>query len=528
MESQQDLQKEKVAELQVDMKKVKAEEELVLVSQLPEDEKETKEDRQTPREEIEQETELAWPIISDNESFTSASSCSSRDALGDSTSVSTDFSQFWLIDGHPIMLSLIEQLEQERHLWDLQKFSFRNHKGRTESCERICNHLNAKFDLQLKSREMVQHVKKLRHLYNKEKCRREKDKDNSSGATSSTSTWYFERLSFLSKGLPVPVLNHKEHLTFIELYERCKGIWDMQDMSCRLRHVRQEAKEQLLNLCTNELKINFQPCQLERFIYRLRKNYQREKKKRLMPKNCKDYPNNEQEISTYAYYDHLKFLDQHLAPFKCWQCQQIINSVDAYKIHLANHNGTLPFDCPFCTRQFARMSSCSLHMRRQHLDQTDEQQQVICQDCGKHFACNSDLHTHRRQHTGEKPYCCHICGSRFRSLSYFARHKRRHEQRPCGKCHICGKSFFEQAVLNDHIKAHLNVRDKVCDVCQKTFTSSKYLRQHKEIHAQKKRYICKICCKGFAQYAGLSGHMKSHGTTVKEAGSATYKEQAKD
>ena len=36
-----------------------------------------------------------------------------------------------------------------------------------------------------------------------------------------------------------------------------------------------------------------------------------------------------------------------------------------------------------------------------------------CNDCGKFFATPNYLETHRRLHTGERPFQCHICGRKF-------------------------------------------------------------------------------------------------------------------
>ncbi|XP_030381556.1 zinc finger protein 675-like isoform X2 [Scaptodrosophila lebanonensis] len=312
-----------------------------------------------------------------------------------------------------------------------------------------------------------------------------------------------------SKGsaLPVPQLSHAQNRALIEIYRRCNRTWDMQDLTYRLRHIRQQANDNLLQLCRDELKLQINPKQLQRYICRIRYAYTQEKTRQLQcERDGRPY------VPICPYYKQIQFLEQHVGPFKCEVCEAVINGVDGFKVHRSQHDGSMPFLCPICQRGFSRSDNCTIHLRRHTQDF-----HVSCDQCGKRFANTSDMQVHRRNHTGEKPYCCDVCGQRFRTSSFFDRHKRRHELRPKGKCHICGKHFFEQSVLNDHIKAHLNVRDKVCDVCQKAFTSAKYLRQHKEIHAAKKRYMCKICGKCFAQYAGLNGHMKSHGTTMREA-----------
>lgn len=453
----------------------------------------------------ESEPELEIPS---NSSSTSESDTLMDSEAEDLEAAPMDISYFWLRQ-HPIMLSLMDQYKEASLLWDMGMLEYRNYKKRGDACEQIARHLNTQFHLQFKGQHIADYTKRLRSAYAVEQRRLERNED------AIPPKWYYEHLSFLCNSirrnvvvdatLPVPQLTEEQNVKFIELYQRCNRLWDMQDLTCRLRHVRVEAKKMLLQLCRNELQLSLEPAQLQRYIKHMRKAYEQEKSRRF---ECK------RKGITYTprggHQQQLQFLEEHMPPFQCKQCDKVVKSMDQFKVHCAEHDGSLPFVCPFCKRGFARSHNCIMHVRRHTQDF-----HLACKECGKRFANTTDLQVHRRQHTGEKPYCCDVCGSRFSTCSFFERHKRRHEQRPTGKCHLCDKVFYENSLLNDHIKGHLNVRDKKCDICNKSFTSAKYLRQHKEIHATHKRYICKICNKGFAQYAGLSGHMKSHGRTVR-------------
>ncbi|XP_050746503.1 zinc finger protein 596 isoform X2 [Drosophila biarmipes] len=458
----------------------------------------------------EEDTLLDWPE-SDSQSIASLQSSQEEQT-------SVDTSHFWLLE-HPIMLAFIDQLEQQPQLWDLGMVTYRNYRHRSLACEKIAAGLSDQFGLKMSRQEIATHVKQLKDVYIKEKLRLELTTD-----PPASPEWYYERLHFLVRSLrrpkhpnmlgngaellAVPHLNHAQNLKLIELYRQCSESWDMQDLACRMGNVRGEAKDRLLELCRTELQIPLDPSQLQRFVRRLRSTYHQEKVRRLRSER-------EGKVfrSRSRYYEKLRFLEDHMAPFQCDVCQELVNSVDGYKVHRAKHDGSLPFVCPTCGKGFTKVGNVTIHLRRHTQDY-----HLSCEECGKRFATSTDLIVHRRSHTGERPYCCHICGGRFSTVSFFKRHKRRHEQRPVAKCHICGKGFFERTVLRDHIKGHLNVRDKECDVCHKRFTSAKYLNRHKEIHAEHKKYVCKLCGKGFAQYAGLKGHLKSHDRKKIKAG----------
>merc|ERR1711874_496617 len=105
-----------------------------------------------------------------------------------------------------------------------------------------------------------------------------------------------------------------------------------------------------------------------------------------------------------------------------------------------------------------------------------------CTECPKSFAQLSTLETHKRTHTGERPFFCDQCPMTFGDNGNLRKHKMRHAGTlPLNfVCDICSKAFNQQWALDGHKRTHTGERPFVCEHCDRPFSDQGNLKKHKE------------------------------------------------
>ncbi|XP_077078911.1 PR domain zinc finger protein 12 [Siphateles boraxobius] len=83
--------------------------------------------------------------------------------------------------------------------------------------------------------------------------------------------------------------------------------------------------------------------------------------------------------------------------------------------------------CVICHRGFNSRSNLRSHMRIHTLDKP-----FVCRFCNRRFSQSSTLRNHVRLHTGERPYKCHVCQSAYSQLAGLRAHQKSARHRPNG------------------------------------------------------------------------------------------------
>ncbi|XP_038052588.1 zinc finger protein 239-like [Patiria miniata] len=189
----------------------------------------------------------------------------------------------------------------------------------------------------------------------------------------------------------------------------------------------------------------------------------------------------------------------------CDICGKGFSRSNTLVTHKRIHTGDKPFTCELCGRAFRQPGNLTRH----RLTHTTVKP-YVCQQCGKAFNRASNLHTHMRTHTNYKPFTCQYCGKGFHQKIDMKIHSYTHTGEKPHKCKKCGRGFKQLTHLTYHLRTHSDVKMYTCAYCGKGFNQKGNLQAHIYGHTGERPYHCEVCSKGFTLASTLNTHRRTH------------------
>uniref|UniRef100_A0A4W5JZ23 C2H2-type domain-containing protein n=1 Tax=Hucho hucho TaxID=62062 RepID=A0A4W5JZ23_9TELE len=192
-------------------------------------------------------------------------------------------------------------------------------------------------------------------------------------------------------------------------------------------------------------------------------------------------------------------------PFKCDECDKGFRKKADLKKHQLIHTGAKPHKCTICRKGYSQAFYCRIHIQS-HASENN----FPCTHCQKRFPTQYKLSVHERWHTMERPFICEQCGMRFFHPSGLKRHMD-HGPKPKIPCPVCQKTFKQSSSLSSHKRLHTGERPYHCDMCGKTYKLNQHLKEiHIQSHASENNFPCTHCQKRFPTQYKLSVHERWH------------------
>lgn len=172
---------------------------------------------------------------------------------------------------------------------------------------------------------------------------------------------------------------------------------------------------------------------------------------------------------------HIGFVHEGGESYECDICGRGFASDAQRRRHRLTHDNSRRFQCQLCGKRFRLETSLTNHTLLVHIRQTDHQ----CTLCKKCFLSRTDLDRHWTSHRIGRQHWCDLCDKSFTRKCSLDKHVASIHLRNTGYvCEHCGRCVDSPSQLETHRRVHTGERPFHCPKCDKCYKRNAHLTQH--------------------------------------------------
>ncbi|XP_064652948.1 zinc finger protein 62 homolog [Lineus longissimus] len=204
---------------------------------------------------------------------------------------------------------------------------------------------------------------------------------------------------------------------------------------------------------------------------------------------------------------HKRSHDDPRKPYRCDEddCYKNFASEKLLETHKRTHTGEKPFKCPHCEKAFIDAYRLKSHEVVHQIERP-----ISCEHCEKRFRTKYELKSHAVIHSGTKAFTCSFCGKSFFRIGNLRLHEQTHTGEKKFDCKYCGRCFRKSGVRRTHELIHTGEKPFLCKFCGKAFRHKGNWKDHETIHTGEKGYHCDICGDNFRYWSNFYTHKSTH------------------